>query len=77
METECITSHGLAHFFKERFMECSDAFGVNACATCGNMVAMNVERGVHFCDICGNSSKFKSMNIPYAAKLAMQVSFDT
>ena len=71
METECIASHGLAHFFKERFMECSDAFDVNACSVCGTMVAVNIERGVHFCDICGNASKFKSMQIPFAAKLAM------
>ncbi len=74
METECIASHGMAHFFKERFMECSDAFGINACKSCGAMVSINVDvgvHGVHECS-CGNSTRFANLTIPYASKLALQ-----
>lgn len=72
MQTECIASHGMAHFFKERFMECSDAFGVNACKVCGAMVSINAEAGIHVCDLCGNTSRFADLTIPFATKLALQ-----
>lgn len=53
-------------------MECSDAFDVNTCSVCGTMVPINLERGVHVCDVCGNASKFTDLQVPYAFKLAAQ-----
>ena len=72
MEIECNIAHGLQYFLRERFMDCSDAFGINTCSTCGTMVPVNRERGVHLCANCGNSSKFKDIHIPYASKLMTQ-----
>ena len=72
MEIECQWSHGVQYFLAERFMDCSDAFAVHVCSDCGSMVPVNLQRGVHLCETCGNASKFKELHIPYASKLMAQ-----
>jgi DNA-directed RNA polymerase II subunit RPB2 len=72
MEIEVLWAYGMQSFLRERFMDFIDAFGVNACSVCGTMVAINLARGIHKCGKCGNASKFKDMQLPYASKLMMQ-----
>lgn len=63
MEANCLTSHGLARFLKERLFDVSDAFRVVVCKKCEMMTGSPTS-----CHICGGDNVEK-VNIPYASKL--------
>lgn len=73
MEIECNWAHGIMHFLKERFMECSDNYRVFVCKKCGMMAtAVNPERNIYSCKPCENTTHFAEIRIPYACKLLFQ-----
>jgi DNA-directed RNA polymerase II subunit RPB2 len=72
MERDCVASHGVAEFTKERLMECSDLFRCWSCADCGLIAIVNPKDGIWICKGCGNTTNFAAIEIPYAYKLLLQ-----
>lgn len=72
MEIECNWAHGIMHFLKERFMECSDNYRVFICKKCGIMANVNPEKNIFNCKNCKNINDFSEIRIPYACKLLFQ-----
>ena len=72
MERDCVVSHGMAEFTKERLMECSDAFSCYSCKDCGLLAVANPEQSIWTCRGCGNTTNFSHINLPYATKLLLQ-----
>jgi DNA-directed RNA polymerase II subunit RPB2 len=72
MEIECNWAHGIMHFLKERFMECSDNYRVFICKKCGMMANVNPEKNIYSCKSCKNITAFSEIRIPYSCKLLFQ-----
>jgi DNA-directed RNA polymerase II subunit RPB2 len=72
MERDCVATHGISEFTKERFMECSDLFRCWSCQDCGLIAIVNPKEGIWACKGCGNSTSFSAIEIPYAYKLLLQ-----
>ena len=72
MERDCVISHGMAEFTKERLMECSDAFQCYSCRKCGIITVANDKEGIWECRTCNNTTQFSHIQIPYATKLLVQ-----
>ncbi|KAG2483893.1 hypothetical protein HYH03_017287 [Edaphochlamys debaryana] len=72
MEIECQWSHGMLHFLKERFMECSDNYRVFTCRKCGMFAVCNPDKKIYSCRACKNITSFAEIRIPYACKLLLQ-----
>lgn len=72
MERDCMISHGISAFTKERLMDVSDPFHTGICKTCGTLAIVNVAEGIYSCGTCGNKTDFIEKTIPYAMKLWMQ-----
>ena len=68
----CILSHGLSQFLKERMIDVSDHFKVNVCELCGLISSVNKKESIYHCKKCKNYSKFSEVHIPYAYKLLIQ-----
>ena len=66
MERDCMISHGVSGFLKERLFDMSDAFTVNLCDRCGQITTSHTE-----CHVCQHDT-IKSTSIPYACKLLFQ-----
>jgi DNA-directed RNA polymerase II subunit RPB2 len=72
MERDCMLSHGVAAFTKERLMDVSDPFPTGICKTCGTLAVVNELEGIYSCGACGNQTEFVTKTIPYAMKLWVQ-----
>jgi DNA-directed RNA polymerase II subunit RPB2 len=72
MERDCVISHGMTEFTKERLMECSDAFQCYSCRQCGLITVANDKEGIWHCNACNNTTQFSHIQIPYATKLLVQ-----
>ena len=72
MERDCMISHGISVFTKERLMDVSDPFKTGLCKTCGTLAVVNPVEGIYSCGACGNKTDFVMKTIPYAMKLWMQ-----
>jgi DNA-directed RNA polymerase II subunit RPB2 len=70
MERDCMISHGIAGFLKERMYESSDAFRLHVCDQCGLMAVANLKKQEFSCSICRNSTQISQIYIPYAAKVS-------
>jgi DNA-directed RNA polymerase II subunit RPB2 len=66
MERDCMISHGVSRFLKERLLDQSDPYQVRICDVCGNFGIVSTD-----CISCG-SDKISKINMPYAAKLLIQ-----
>ena len=66
MERDCMISHGVSMFLKERLFDMSDYFTIEICQNCGNIPSNKEE-----CHVC-KSDEIKNINIPYACKLLFQ-----
>ena len=66
MERDCMISHGVSGFLKERLFDMSDAFAVNLCESCGQITTSTKE-----CHCCQHDV-VKPTSIPYACKLLFQ-----
>jgi DNA-directed RNA polymerase II subunit RPB2 len=67
MERDCMISHGVSRFLKERLFDYSDMYHIFVCSKCGNMVSFLNED----CRMCSNDV-IEKVNMPYAAKLLLQ-----
>lgn len=73
MERDCLISHAVANFIKDRLVDCSDGFDVPLCGNCGLLVDPPLEQHLlPFCKPCRTSDKVVWVRIPYAAKLLFQ-----
>lgn len=81
MERDCLISHGMAKFLKERLVDTSDAYGTYVCDDCG-LFAQRKKRkddseyasrkDLYHCPACKNTTKISKIIIPYAFKLFVQ-----
>ena len=71
METDCILSHGLAYFLKEKTFDCSDHYDVFICNNCGIIGIYNEKKNIYECRKCNNKSHFYKINLPYSTKLLL------
>lgn len=71
METDCILSHGLAYFLKEKTFDCSDHYNVYICNHCGIIGIYNEKKNIYECRKCNNKSYFSKINLPYSTKLLL------
>jgi DNA-directed RNA polymerase II subunit RPB2 len=72
MERDCMLSHGVAAFTKERLMDVSDPFPTGICKTCGTLAIVNEQEGIYACGVCAGKTEFVTKTIPYAMKLWVQ-----
>jgi DNA-directed RNA polymerase II subunit RPB2 len=72
MEVECLESHGVMGFMKERMMECSDNYRVFVCAKCGVMAIANPEQDMYECRSCQSGVHIREIRCPYSFKLLSQ-----
>jgi DNA-directed RNA polymerase II subunit RPB2 len=72
MEVDCLVSHGISHFLKERMMEASDNYRIFVCNDCGMLATYNPSGDVRFCAPCRNTTNFSELRVPYAFKLLTQ-----
>ncbi|KAI0308169.1 DNA-directed RNA polymerase II, subunit 2 [Multifurca ochricompacta] len=66
MERDCMISHGVAAFLKERLFDASDAYRLHVCDICGLTAIANL------CRACKTKTSCSQVFIPYAAKLLFQ-----
>lgn len=72
MERDCMLSHGIASFTKERLMDVSDPFTTGFCKTCGTLAVVNPKDKIYHCGNCDGKTAFEEKTIPYAVKLWAQ-----
>ena len=66
MERDCMISHGVSRFLKERLYDMSDPYNIILCKECGQICSNNVQ-----CHVCQNDRLYNTQ-IPYACKLLFQ-----
>jgi DNA-directed RNA polymerase II subunit RPB2 len=72
MERDCMISHGVSMFTKERLMDVSDPFTTGICKGCGTIAVVNPKENIYSCGNCGMETEFELKTIPYAVKLWSQ-----
>ncbi|EJT99968.1 DNA-dependent RNA polymerase II second largest subunit [Dacryopinax primogenitus] len=72
MERDCMISHGVASFLKERMFDQSDAARLHVCDICGLASIANLKKQTFECRACKNKTRSTQFYIPYAAKLLLQ-----
>lgn len=81
MERDCIISHGMAKFLKERMLETADAYSCHVCQQCGLFAQRLLRRDnkpyatkkdIYYCPACRNKTNISKVRIPYAFKLLIQ-----
>jgi DNA-directed RNA polymerase II subunit RPB2 len=72
MERDCMISHGISVFTKERLMDVSDPFTTGYCKSCGTLAVVNESENIYSCGTCGVQTQFEMKTIPYAVKLWTQ-----
>ena len=73
-EMECwsMTSHGASIFLRERMVNCSDAYQVHICNTCGLIASKIIDKDIYICTACKNNTDTSLVEIPFATKLLFQ-----
>ena len=75
MERDCMISHGLSQFLKERLVDCSDLYHVYVCSECGSIASKVIDKDIYKCKLCNIQNKSYSthkIELPYAFKLFVQ-----
>jgi DNA-directed RNA polymerase II subunit RPB2 len=52
MERDCIISHGISNFLRERLFLVSDQFRIHVCSKCGLMAVANLTKNQYNCTYC-------------------------
>ena len=52
MERDCMISHGMAQFLKERLVDTSDLYNVHVCSSCGLFASKMIEKDIYKCKLC-------------------------
>jgi DNA-directed RNA polymerase beta subunit len=65
MERDCMITHGVSRFLKERLFDKSDPYQVFVCDMCGNFSTTPT-----FCKGC-DTDKISRANLPFSAKLLL------
>jgi DNA-directed RNA polymerase II subunit RPB2 len=66
MERDCMITHGVSRFLKERLFDKSDPYQVSVCKNCGFFATTD-----NYCKSC-DSNQVLRCNLPYASKLLLQ-----
>ena len=66
MERDCMISHGVSTFLKERLFDMSDPYKIDICKKCG--IHVNSDKKCMNCD----NDTIEQVHIPYACKLLFQ-----
>jgi DNA-directed RNA polymerase II subunit RPB2 len=66
MERDCMISHGVSRFLRERLFDVSDYFEIHVCQNCGATPHHNKE-----CNVC-KSKVVQKVPLPFACKLLFQ-----
>jgi DNA-directed RNA polymerase II subunit RPB2 len=85
MERDCVISHGMSKFLKERMVDTADAYMVHVCNTCGYfaqrkqasyLTPYGNNKDIFECKYCMSNNVFDyniyKIQIPYAFKLLIQ-----
>ncbi|MCO5565838.1 hypothetical protein L7F22_019513 [Adiantum nelumboides] len=72
MERDCMISHGIAAFLKERMYDASDAYQLHVCDNCGLTAIAYLKKNQFECRSCKKRTGVSTVKIPYAAKLLFQ-----
>ena len=68
MERDCMISHGLAAFLKERFSECSDGYDCYVDDKSGQIAIGNPDKKIFLGKSTDNYSSITKIRIPYTMK---------
>ena len=80
-ERDCIISHGMAKFLKERMVETADVYSTWVCDECGlfaqrmlrkDQKPFATKKDIYWCPSCKNKTKVSKVRMPYACKLLFQ-----
>ena len=77
MERDCLVSHGVSSFLRDRMFANSDPYAIHICTCCGLVAHADLRKHIYWCNnkTCqraANSSVVR-VHIPYACKLLFQV----
>lgn len=75
MERDCMISHGMGQFLKERLVDTSDIYHVYVCTGCGLFASKVIEKDIYRCKLCESQKRdytTSKIAIPYAFKLLLQ-----
>ena len=62
MERDCMISHGIAAFLKERMFDASDAYRIHVCDICGLTAIANLKKGTFECRSCKNRTNVSQVS---------------
>lgn len=87
MERDVLISHGATALCLDRLMNVSDKYFMWCCKACGGIASVNTgappnvfmsektraySRPIYLCKMCGNTTRFARVCVPYACKLFFQ-----
>ena len=75
MERDCMISHGMGQFLKERLVDTSDLYYIYVCSSCGLFASKMIDKDIYTCKVCEINKKDYTAHkvaIPYAFKLLIQ-----
>lgn len=75
MERDCLVSHGVSNFLRDRMFANSDPYAVNICTCCGLIAHADIRKHIYWCTnkSCQQTkSSIARVHIPYACKLLFQ-----
>ena len=76
MERDCLISHGVSSFLRDRMFANSDPYAVHICTKCGLIAHADVQKHFYWCnnkDCQQHKASVARVHIPYACKLLFQV----
>jgi DNA-directed RNA polymerase II subunit RPB2 len=76
MERDCLVSHGVSSFLRDRMFANSDPYAIHICTCCGLVAHADLRKHIYWCNNkncqrAANSSVVR-VHIPYACKLLFQ-----